>query len=168
MMPCKGRLHGGTLPLKPPWGLAGALLAAGDGAQHSHNTHLPAPICQMKFTPSPRTGLRQQEGARAGTHAVTRGPDPWLLMPVERLQVGFAAPARGPKPSPAGLVTGSAHLSSPATDTGRDDSALSIVICTQNRAEPCLQLARLRSVRVSPLTTPKSAGAEGAMQSGSA
>lgn len=68
----------------------------------------------------------------------------------------------GPEPLPAGLVTGSARLSSPATDTGRDDSALSIVICTQNSALP--PLARL-PVRVSPLATPQRPGAEGTEQS---
>lgn len=140
-MPCKGWLPAGTLPLKPPWGLAGVLPTTGDGAQHSRSTHFPASreIHPIALCPV----LRQREGARAGTRAVSRGPDPWLLMLVEKLQVGFVAPACGPEPSPAGLVTSSAHLSPPATDTGRDDSALNIVTCTQNRAGPCPQLARL-------------------------
>lgn len=64
----------------------------------------PPPRSQPKFTPSPHAGLGQREGARAGTRAVTRGQDPRLLTPAERLHAGFAAPAHCPEPSPAGLV----------------------------------------------------------------
>lgn len=129
------------LPSKPLRELMGALSTARDRAQP--RTHLPAPSRQQKFIPSPCTGLRQSEGARAGTPAVTHVPDLWLLTLVVRLHVGFMPPADSTKPPSVGSVTVSAHLSSPVTDIGRDDSVLSIVICTQNRAEPCRQFAWL-------------------------
>lgn len=120
-------LHRGMLPLQPPWGLLGALPAAGMELGRG-STHLPA--ASRSSPPGPRRGSAGEEGQG------------WCCAPPD----GPAAAAtgredpgrrRGPDPSPPGLATGSAHLSSAVTDTGRDESALSIVTCTQNRAKPC-------------------------------
>lgn len=90
----------------------------------------PPPGCQPQFTPWPQAGLRRGGGAGL------------VLCPAGRTRGSLTAREapgrrRGPDPSPPGLATGSAHLSSAVTDTGRDESALSIVTCTQNRAKPC-------------------------------